>query len=70
MDRRRVGKAPPPRRTGGPRKPRLDFDDVMYGIHVVEEAMNAGEELRAIHVSEDRKRDPLLQLFPCEPFID
>jgi len=40
---------------------RLDFDDVMYGIHVVEEALVAGEPLRAIHVSEDRKRDPLLR---------
>jgi len=58
MDRRRVK----PR--GGPpqhRKPKLDFDDVMYGIHVVEEALNAGEPLRAIHVSDDRKRDPLLR---------
>ncbi len=33
----------------------------MYGIHVVEEALVAGDELRAIHVSEDRKRDPLLR---------
>jgi len=40
---------------------RLDFDDVMYGIHVVEEALAAGEPLRAIHVAEDRKRDPLLR---------
>lgn len=53
MDRRRV--------RGAARKPRLDFDDVMYGIHVVEEALAAGESLRAIHVSEDRKRDPLLR---------
>jgi 23S rRNA (guanosine2251-2'-O)-methyltransferase len=57
VDRRRV--TPP--RGGPPRKPRLDFDDVMYGIHVVEEALVAGESLRAIHVSEDRKRDPLLR---------
>ena len=33
----------------------------MYGIHVVEEAMVAGEPLRAIHVADDRKRDPLLR---------
>ena len=33
----------------------------MYGIHVVEAALAAGEPLRAIHVSEDRKRDPLLR---------
>jgi 23S rRNA (guanosine2251-2'-O)-methyltransferase len=45
---------------GSPRT-RLDFDDVMYGIHVVEEALTAGEALRTIHVSEDRKRDPLLR---------
>ncbi|HTU71023.1 MAG TPA: 23S rRNA (guanosine(2251)-2'-O)-methyltransferase RlmB [Candidatus Baltobacteraceae bacterium] len=51
MDRRRVK----------PRAPRLDFDDVIYGIHVVEEALSAGEPLRAIHISEDRKRDPLLR---------
>ncbi len=48
-------------KSGPPRKARLDFDDVMYGIHVVEEALAAGEPLRAIHVSEDRKRDPLLR---------
>ncbi|HUN28206.1 MAG TPA: 23S rRNA (guanosine(2251)-2'-O)-methyltransferase RlmB [Alphaproteobacteria bacterium] len=61
MDRRRV-KPGAPRRTGGPpRKPRLDFDDVMYGIHVVEEALSSGEELRVIHVSDERKRDPLLR---------
>lgn len=59
MDRRRAVALQ--RRGGPPRKPRLDFDDVMYGIHVVEEALNAGEELRAIHVSDDRKRDPLLR---------
>ncbi len=49
MDRRRV-------------KPsKLDFDDVMYGIHVVEEALASGEALRVIHISEERKRDPLLR---------
>jgi 23S rRNA (guanosine2251-2'-O)-methyltransferase len=41
--------------------PRLDFDDVMYGIHVVEEALTSGEALRAIHVADDRKRDPVLR---------
>jgi 23S rRNA (guanosine2251-2'-O)-methyltransferase len=44
-----------------PRQPRIDFDDVMYGIHVVEEALAAGEPLRAIHIADDRKRDPLLR---------
>ena len=75
MDRRRVkgpgGKpqgrkqqARTPQQNGQPqrrRQPRLDFDDVMYGIHVVEEALGAGEALRAIHISDERKRDPLLR---------
>ncbi|MGB6985822.1 MAG: 23S rRNA (guanosine(2251)-2'-O)-methyltransferase RlmB [Candidatus Aquilonibacter sp.] len=56
MDRRRVNP-----RGRAPRQPRLDFDDVMYGIHVVEEALTAGEPLRAIHVADERKRDPLLR---------
>jgi 23S rRNA (guanosine2251-2'-O)-methyltransferase len=66
MDRRRVGKGkgkPPyagPRRPP-PRKAKLDFDDVMYGVHVVEEALTSGEPLRAIHVADERKRDPLLR---------
>ena len=58
MDRRRVGK---PRPGGKPRGPKIDFDDVMYGIHVVEEALSAGQELRTIHVSDERKRDPVLR---------
>jgi 23S rRNA (guanosine2251-2'-O)-methyltransferase len=33
----------------------------MYGIHVVEEALAAGEPLRAIHVADERKRDPLVR---------
>lgn len=33
----------------------------MYGIHVVEEALTAGEALRAIHVADERKRDPALR---------
>lgn len=39
----------------------LDFDDVMYGIHAVDEALEAGLKLRAVHVADDRKRDPLLR---------
>src|SRR5215469_3353553 len=51
-----------PPRTGAPRRERkMDFDDVMYGIHVVEEALAAGEQLRSIHVNDERKRDPLLR---------
>lgn len=49
------------RRPGPSRNKHLDFDDVMYGIHVVEEALAAGEALRSIHVSDERKRDPLLR---------
>jgi 23S rRNA (guanosine2251-2'-O)-methyltransferase len=48
---------PPPQR----RAPRLDFDDVIYGIHVVEEALASGERLRTIHIADDRKRDPQLR---------
>jgi 23S rRNA (guanosine2251-2'-O)-methyltransferase len=33
----------------------------MYGIHVVGEALAAGEPLRAIHIADERKRDPLLR---------
>jgi 23S rRNA (guanosine2251-2'-O)-methyltransferase len=33
----------------------------MYGIHVVEEALASGERLRSVHVSDERKRDPLLR---------
>jgi 23S rRNA (guanosine2251-2'-O)-methyltransferase len=39
----------------------LDFDDVLYGIHAVDEALEAGLRLRAVHVADDRKRDPLLR---------
>lgn len=43
------------------RTPKLDFDDVVYGIHATAEALNGGERLRAIHVASDRKRDPALR---------
>jgi 23S rRNA (guanosine2251-2'-O)-methyltransferase len=55
MDRRRV--TPRPQR----RSPRIDLDDVMYGIHAVDEALVAGETLRRIHVGDDRKKDPALR---------
>ncbi len=56
-------KGKPEGRSGSqrPRGPKLDFDDVMYGIHVVEEALVAGEKLLSIHVNDERKRDPLLR---------
>lgn len=55
MERRRIGS--PERRAKAP----LDFDDVIYGIHTVDEALEAGERLRAIHISDDRKRDPMMR---------
>ncbi len=36
------------------------MDDIIYGIHAVDEALRAGEVLRRIHVGDDRKRDPAL----------
>ena len=39
------------------RKPALDFDDLIYGIHAVEEALLAGERLRSIAVAADRTKD-------------
>lgn len=35
----------------------LDFDDLVYGIHAVNEALAAGEALRSLHVASDRKKD-------------
>lgn len=40
---------------------RFDFDDVVYGIHAIEEALAAGERLRAVHVASDRKKDAILR---------
>jgi 23S rRNA (guanosine2251-2'-O)-methyltransferase len=39
----------------------LDFDDLVYGIHAVAEALAAGERLRAIHVAADRSKDGALR---------
>ena len=55
--RRRLGGQRPDQR----RAPRVDLDDVVYGVHAVEEALNGTESLRAIHVGDDRKRDPALR---------
>jgi 23S rRNA (guanosine2251-2'-O)-methyltransferase len=41
--------------------PRVDLDDVIYGIHAVNEALVAGEPLRRIHVGDERKSDPALR---------
>ncbi len=56
MDRRR--RIAPQR---GERATRGDFDDVIYGIHAVNEALVAGEPLRRIHVGDERKTDPALR---------
>ncbi|HKU68755.1 MAG TPA: 23S rRNA (guanosine(2251)-2'-O)-methyltransferase RlmB [Candidatus Baltobacteraceae bacterium] len=40
---------------------RIDLDDVIYGVHAVEEALNAGEQLRSLHVADERKRDPVIR---------
>jgi len=53
VERRRLKRRPPPRR--------LDFDDIVYGIHAVDEALVAGERLRSIHISDDRKKDAVLR---------
>jgi 23S rRNA (guanosine2251-2'-O)-methyltransferase len=55
---RRVGaQRPQPAR----RAPRVDLDDVVYGVHAVEEMLVAHEPLRHVHVGDDRKRDPALK---------
>ena len=56
MDRRRLGSSRPPGRNDS-----LDLDDVIYGVHAVEEALAANEALRRIHVGDERKRDPALR---------
>jgi 23S rRNA (guanosine2251-2'-O)-methyltransferase len=42
-------------------EPGLDFDDVVYGVHAVEETIDAGEGLRILHVARDRRRDAQLR---------
>jgi 23S rRNA (guanosine2251-2'-O)-methyltransferase len=39
----------------------LAFDDLVYGIHAVGEALAAGEPLRAVHVAADRSKDGALR---------
>jgi 23S rRNA (guanosine2251-2'-O)-methyltransferase len=58
VDRRRGLRRPdrPPRR-----KDALDLDDVIYGVHAVEEALAAEEGVRRIYVGDERKRDPALR---------
>jgi len=56
VERRRLGSSRAPRR-----KEQLDLDDVIYGVHAVEETLGAGESLRRLYVGDDRKRDPALR---------
>ena len=58
MDRRR---RIAPQRGHRPPAPRVDLDDIIYGIHAVNEALVAGEPLRRIHVGDERKSDPALR---------
>jgi len=41
----------------------IDLDDVIYGIHALDEALNAGEKLRTIHIGAQRRRDPAVRHF-------
>lgn len=61
VKRRRPG--PQSAKGGGrrPQRPEIDLDDVIYGVHAVEEALAAGEALRRIHVADERKRDPAVR---------
>jgi 23S rRNA (guanosine2251-2'-O)-methyltransferase len=56
VDRRRLGSSRPPKRNDN-----LDLDDVVYGVHAVEESLAAGESLRRIYIGDERKRDPALR---------
>jgi 23S rRNA (guanosine2251-2'-O)-methyltransferase len=57
VERRRVSRG----RRSGREQPTFDFDDVVYGIHAIDEALAAGERLHSIHVAEDRKKDAVLR---------
>ncbi|MBV8581210.1 MAG: hypothetical protein JOZ86_11340, partial [Candidatus Eremiobacteraeota bacterium] len=61
MDRRRRVNPQRPAAPAQRRAPRIDLDDVVYGVHAVDEMLVAGEPLRHIHVGDDRKRDPVLR---------
>jgi 23S rRNA (guanosine2251-2'-O)-methyltransferase len=56
VERRRLGSGRPPNR-----KDQVDLDDVIYGVHAVEEALSAKEPLRRLYVGDERKRDPALR---------
>ncbi len=56
MERRRLGSSRQPKH-----KDNVDLDDVIYGVHAVEEALTAKEPLRRLYVGDERKRDPALR---------
>ncbi|GAC1501826.1 MAG: 23S rRNA (guanosine(2251)-2'-O)-methyltransferase RlmB [Vulcanimicrobiaceae bacterium] len=56
MADRRLGSSRPPKR-----KDAIDLDDVVYGLHAVEEAIVGGEALRRLYIGDERKRDPALR---------
>jgi 23S rRNA (guanosine2251-2'-O)-methyltransferase len=56
VERRRLGSGRQPKR-----KEKVDLDDVIYGVHAVEEALVAKEPLRRLYIGDDRKRDPALR---------
>jgi 23S rRNA (guanosine2251-2'-O)-methyltransferase len=56
VERRRLGSSRPPKH-----KDKVDLDDVIYGVHAVEEALAAKEPLRRLFVGDERKRDPALR---------
>jgi len=56
VERRRLGSSRPPKR-----KENVELDDVIYGVHAVEEALTAKEPLRRLYIGDERKRDPALR---------
>jgi 23S rRNA (guanosine2251-2'-O)-methyltransferase len=56
VERRRLGSGRAPKR-----KEPVDLDDVIYGVHAVEESLAAKEPLRRLYVGDERKRDPALR---------
>ncbi len=61
MDRNRRLSSQRATAPGTRRGPRVDLDDVVYGVHAVDEMLVAGEPLRRLHVGDDRKHDPALR---------